>query len=270
MSDSGGGEGAGEAGTEAGAVSGAEHHDRVRAEYDRAAVATPEFSLMNYGYAPAGEPPPVAERDPEHFCLEMYRRIADADLTGKEVVEVSCGRGGGAAFVMATFRPRRLVAVDLSDKNLELARRRFGHLEGLELRQGVAEALDLPDAAFDAVLNVEASHLYDAPGRFFAEVRRVLRPGGRFLYADLFWPDGEPERLLAEAGLEVVVEEDVTAHVLRALEFDRERREGIMRSSLPEAAWQAFRDWSGIPGHRAYNRFASGEWRYRRFVAQRP
>lgn len=244
--------------------------DRVRAEYDRVAVATPELSLMNYGYAPVGEAPPAGERDPEYFCLELYRRVTAADLVGREVLEVSCGRGGGAAFVLETFRPARLLGVDLSEKNLEIARRRFGDRPGLEFRQGVAEKLDLGEASFDAVLSVEASHLYEEPERFFAEVRRVLRPGGRLLWADLFWPDSDPEGLLRTAGLEVVEEEELTARVLRALDLDAARREAIMRASLPEEAWPGFRDWSGMPGHRAYNRFASGEWRYRRFVAVRP
>jgi SAM-dependent methyltransferase len=39
--------------------------------------------------------------------------------------------------------------------------------------------------SFDAVINVEASHCYPSLPRFLAEVARVLRPGGHFLYADV-------------------------------------------------------------------------------------
>lgn len=50
---------------------------------------------------------------------------------------------------------------------------------------GDAENLPFPDESFDAVINVEAAHLYPDYPRFLREVARVLRPGGHFLYADL-------------------------------------------------------------------------------------
>ena len=49
---------------------------------------------------------------------------------------------------------------------------------------GNAESLPFADESFDAVINVEASHGYPDFPRFLAEVARVLRPGGHFLYAD--------------------------------------------------------------------------------------
>lgn len=49
---------------------------------------------------------------------------------------------------------------------------------------GDAEKLPLADASFDAVLNVESSHCYGNVETFFREAARVLRPDGRFLFAD--------------------------------------------------------------------------------------
>ena len=40
-------------------------------------------------------------------------------------------------------------------------------------------------SSFDAVVNIESSHCYEAMDAFFAEVCRVLRPGGRLFFADL-------------------------------------------------------------------------------------
>ena len=48
--------------------------------------------------------------------------------------------------------------------------------------QGDAQDLPFPDESFDAVINVEASHIYPNFERFLGEVARVLRPGGHFLY----------------------------------------------------------------------------------------
>merc|ERR1719335_1617700 len=58
--------------------------------------------------------------------------------------------------------------------------------------------MDLPfaDGSMDVVLCIESSHCFADFERFLAEVRRVLRPGGRFSLADLRWR----ERSLAYPG----------------------------------------------------------------------
>jgi hypothetical protein len=115
---------------------------------------------------------------------------------------------------------------------------------------------------------VEAAHLYDNPARFFAEVARVLDAGGRFFHADLSWRDKDPVRLIADSGLELESVEDITSNVLDALRLDSVRREEIV-ARFPENLRADFRDWSGVRGHRAYNRLESGEWVYRAVRAKR-
>lgn len=184
------------------------------------------------------------------------------------MLEVSCGRGGGAAEIATVYGPAELVGVDISAENLEIARRRFAHVKNLRFEQGRAEALPVERDSVDAVVNVEASHLYDDPARFFAEVSRVLAPRGRFFYADLFWSNSEPERFLREAGFSIARQEDITADVLRALDLDSERREEIVSGSIPAHMQDDYRNWSGVKGYRAYQRFASREWVYRAFWAE--
>jgi SAM-dependent methyltransferase len=244
--------------------------EKARAFYDSTAAATGDFAFMNYGYARAGAPPLDAAA-PEQYCQQLYRHvIGSTEVAGKRLLEVSSGRGGGAAFVAAAFQPASYVGVDISEQNVALARGRFSSTPGLTFQVGRAEQLPFPDGSVDAVLNVEASHLYDDHPKFFAEVRRVLVVGGWFLYADLFWSNNEPERLIREAGLEIVESEDITANVVQSLDLDSERREQIVTNSIPPAMQNDYRDWAGVKGHRAYNRFASREWVYRRIRAQRP
>lgn len=244
--------------------------EKARAFYDSTAAATGDFAFMNYGYAREGAPPLDAAA-PEQYCQQLYRHvIGGTDVAGKRLLEVSSGRGGGAAFVASAFAPASYVGVDISEQNVALARAKFSSLKGLTFQVGRAEKLPFPESHFDAVLNVEASHLYDDHPSFFAEVRRVLVPGGRFLYADLFWANNEPERLIREAGLEIESSEDITANVVRSLDLDNDRRELIVTSSIPPALQQDYRNWAGVKGHRAYNRFASREWVYRCIRAQRP
>ena len=65
-------------------------------------------------------------------------------------------------------------------------------MPGLDFVHGDAENLPFPDESFDAVINVEASHIYPHFDRFLSEVKRVLRPGGHFLHVDFRNRDNFP------------------------------------------------------------------------------
>jgi ubiquinone/menaquinone biosynthesis C-methylase UbiE len=237
-------------------------NEQARRFYNAAGAISTDFSFMNYGYAPLSAEL-TASAEPEKYCLQLYRHLIGAtSLHGKRVVEVSCGRGGGAAHVAAGFGPADYLGVDISEQNLALASQRFSSVANLRFQQGNAEALPLADASVDVVLNVEASHLYDNPVRFFAEVHRVLVRGGRFLHVDLAWKDKDPPAMIAAAGFQVDEVEDITGNVVQALDLDSVRREAIV-TSFPENMRQDFRDWSGVKDFRAYNRLKHGEWVYR-------
>ena len=93
---------------------------------------------------------------------------------GTRLLDVACGPGHLAA--QAAQRGARVLGIDFSLPMVELARQRHPQLE---FREGDAEALALPDAAFDAVaMNFGLLHL-GRPERALAEAARVLAPGGR-------------------------------------------------------------------------------------------
>ena len=102
---------------------------------------------MNYGYAvlPGEWSPDVAVDPhlPEHLALQLYARLATLlqaegqRIWGEtETLEVGSGRGGGAAYVAARFRPRRFVALDVSAQATALARRRARRGPGGRVRPG--------------------------------------------------------------------------------------------------------------------------------------
>ena len=236
--------------------------EQSRQFYNAAAATTTDFSFMNYGYAPLSAALAGAT-EPERYCLQLYRHLLGAaPLAVQRVVEVSCGRGGGAAHVAATYRPREYLGIDISEKNVALAAQRFSHVAGLRFEVGNAEALPLPSLVCRALVNVEAAHLYDNPLQFFSEAWRVLESGGTFFHADLSWQDKDPARLIEAAGFSIASSEDITDNVRQALELDSERREQIVMS-FPESMRSDFRDWSGVKGHRAYRRLETREWVYR-------
>lgn len=79
----------------------------------------------------------------------------------------------------------RLVAVDASASMLEEARRRLARHDNVELRRGELEELPLADAELDVALLVLVLHHLPQPDLMLAEVRRVLKPGGRLVVLDM-------------------------------------------------------------------------------------
>jgi ubiquinone/menaquinone biosynthesis C-methylase UbiE len=232
------------------------------AYYDRAADAVPEFTVLNYGFSSEPENSVIAAGEPEFYCLRLYEHtVRGTPLAGLDVLEVSCGRGGGASFVSRTFEPKRYLGVDLSAENIKLATARAAR-KNLTFTTGNAEQLDLADASFDVVINIEASHLYADRTRFFAEALRVLRPGGNFCYTDGCWADDDCTDDLLAAGFELLERLEITSNVLHALRKDSARREALFDAMRNRELREEYKDWGGVVGYRAYNRFEAGQTRY--------
>ena len=241
--------------------------EQARQFYNAAATTSTGFSFMNYGYAPLGAEL-AASGEPERYCLQLYRRLLDGvTIRDRRVIEVSSGRGGGAAHIARAFAPADYLGIDISEENVRLAGERFAGIANLRYMVGNAEALPIPASAGDVLLNVEASHLYDNPARFFTEARRVLVAGGTLCHVDLCWKDKDPVQLIRAAEFTIESVDDITAHVLQALTLDSARREAIV-ATFPPAMQDDFRDWSGVKGYRAHQRLESGEWIYRAIIAR--
>ena len=102
------------------------------------------------------------------------------------VLEVGCGQGEGVREIVQRFRPRRVDGFDLDEKQVARARARLADLDGVtRLWVGDAERIDAPDGAYDAVVELTILHHVPDWRRALAEVRRVLRPGGLFLFEEL-------------------------------------------------------------------------------------
>ena len=230
-----------------------------------ARVREPRWAFMNYGYAPQG--PPVLELEPrdeaDRLCIQLYEHVVAGDVRGRDVLEVGSGRGGGVSYLSRYRGPRSVVGLDFSARAVALSARERGG-PGATFVHGDALAMPFPDGSFDAVVNVESSHCYGDVPAFLAEVRRVLRPGGDFFFADLR-PAGQVEQLrgeLAASGLRVHREEDVSDGVLRALELDSERKLGLIEAWIPRPLHPAFRPFAGIAGTRNHTGLRDGGQRY--------
>jgi arsenite methyltransferase len=109
---------------------------------------------------------------------------------GEEDRVVDVGSGGGFDTVVAAHLvgpTGRVVGVDMTTEMLERARetaRQLG-LDHLEYRRGIAEDLPVDDGWADVVISNGVLNLVADKPRVFAEIHRVLRPGGRLQFADI-------------------------------------------------------------------------------------
>lgn len=241
-------------------------------------------TLLNYGYASLDSP--VADsasgelREDRHG-LQLYEAVAGAaELSGKDVLEVGCGRGGGAAFVFEHFDLRSMTGLDLARQAIERCRARYAR-PGLQFVAGNAERLPFRDAAFDAVLSVESTHCYADPPSFLREAHRVLRPGGLLLLADLRSTEPTQDgvfaredvarlrKQLAEAGFRTLDEEDITPNVVRALELDTPIRRAQIGRRVPKLLRRQVLRFAAVEGSPVYRAFAEHELTYLRFVLEK-
>jgi ubiquinone/menaquinone biosynthesis C-methylase UbiE len=226
--------------------------------------------FLNWGYE---EDPPMGLRldasdEPNRYSLQLYHRTAtQTDLAGKKVLEVSCGHGGGASYLMRTAQPASYTGLDFNASGIEFCRTRH-KMPGLDFVHGDAENLPFPDESFDAVVNVEASHIYPHFGRFLAEATRVLRPGGQLLYADFRNRDGFPEweTALAESGLRQVSEQVINEQVLRGLQKNSPRSQELVNRHLPALLRRFGREFAVVDGSWFYRDLERGEIDYRTYL----
>ena len=172
---------------------------------------------------------------------EQLRPISEATVAaldiqpGERVLDIAVGSGNAA--VLAARRGAAVTGIDLTPAQLDKARTRC-QAEGMDvdLRQGDAQALDVPDGAFDVVLSVMGVIFAPRHKDATRELVRACRPGGRIAITawtvggwGLLWrakvaelvPDADPpagpspdqwgdphvvEQRFAAAGLDVTIE----------------------------------------------------------------
>lgn len=226
--------------------------------------------FMNWAYET--DPPMGIPLDPsdeaDRYPIQLYHATAtQSDVTGKRVLEVGCGRGGGASYLTRTLKPASYTGLDLNAAGIDFCRRRH-QMPGLDFVVGNAEDLPFPDKSFDAVINIESSHCYPHFDQFLSEVARVLTTGGVFLYADTR-EQQQCERWdsdLNASPLSLCDQRDITRDVVRGMELNSARWEAAADSLVPGFARRAAR--RGVParGSKIWENAYEGRMPYRMYL----
>jgi arsenite methyltransferase len=155
-------------------------------------VATKLYSAEELDEVPAGS---------VVWALGVGNPVRHAALTAGETV-VDLGSGGGIDSILAARRigpTGRVIGVDLLDEMVERAsdNARTAGVDGwTEFVRGEMEDLPLPDSSVDVVISNGVINLSPRKSRVFAEIFRVLRPGGRMCVSDLTVEDDLPPEIM--------------------------------------------------------------------------
>jgi tocopherol O-methyltransferase len=202
--------------------------------------------------------------DPQEAAARLLALVADRAgiRPGVDVCDVGCGYGATAR-VLAEDYGARVTGLTISEAQWRHGQVAAAHLEGVELHLRDWMANGLAESSFDAVVAIESFSHMPCPRRFFQEIARVLRPGGRFVVcAWLSAP--EPGRLASRHLLQAICREgrlarlatvDEVRALVREAGLEMGAVEDLTRRVAPTWTVSAGRMAAGILTRRDYRRF---------------
>ncbi|MBS0656396.1 MAG: class I SAM-dependent methyltransferase [Verrucomicrobia bacterium] len=236
--------------------------------------ASGKFIFMNYGYHDEQVDSPLSlqpQDEPFRYFAQLYNHVVqDIDLHDKDVLEVGCGRGGGGSFLVRYKNPRSYIGIDLSDRAIAWCASHYPFPNAC-WKQGLADALPIPDSSVDIVVNVESSHCYPNMDAFLSEAARTLRPNGYLALCDIRLTSAieKLDTALTSSGLRLLKRREITSQVLHALDHVSQVRDAQITSVFPALFRKAVRDFAAVKDSTIYNMLKSGEMKYISYLLQK-
>lgn len=170
---------------------------------------------------------------------------------GETVLDLGCGAGMDLLIAAQKVGPGgRVIGVDMTDEMVERARRNVAEagFTNVEVRTGIIEELPVDDGSVDWVISNCVINLSPEKEKVFAEMARVLKPGGRISVSDIVaeelpeWVRNHPTiygtcvggAISEEAYLEGLAAHGIRAEVTHRLPYDGDKLRALFRSELAE------------------------------------
>lgn len=122
------------------------------------------------------------------FCRSMYESVMGkiSQYSFMSILDVGCGTGKMLELLVKKYADVQACGIDLSEKMVSTAADILG--SNGQLVVGDAGEIPWPDNSFDLLLCNASFHHYPKPLKSLAEAKRVLKPRGRLIIADPWWP----------------------------------------------------------------------------------
>ena len=224
-----------------------------------------EIRCLNYGFA--GEEKIRLEEvdEGERYSFQMYHKlVSQTDIAQKKVLEVGCGRGGGAYYLTKYLLAGEVTGLDISHNSIEFCQKNY-QISNLNFVVGDAENLDFPPDSFDVIINLESSHGYPYMEKFLSGVHKILKPNGVFCWADLRYKEdiASTDQKFKDAKFKVSYEERLTPGVIQSLTEDSKRKEDLIADHVrwPWLRW-FLGNFAVLKGSSNYQSYEKGEFEY--------
>ncbi|CAF3868594.1 unnamed protein product [Adineta steineri] len=230
-----------------------------------------ELQFMNWGYADLDE---YIDDNTGYYSKKLYQQVlADVTLTAQNILEVSCGRGAGAAWCVRTYAPRSYVGIDPSQDVINLCEKLYSTIPQLSFMIADPKThLSFENESMDVVLSIETTNIFDeivAVKQFVNEVTRVLTPNGYFLWCGLCNVDGSSvliDYLTANDAFIIGEKVNITRNVLHALDIQSNSRADFIDRYMQPADQEYCRLLAGLPGTELYDNMQQGHAEYWRVI----
>ena len=226
----------------------------------------PDLRFMNYGYFSEKLALTLNDEDEkDRYSIQLYHHVASQiDLTGLQVLEVGSGRGGGSSYISRYLNVKEMIGVDISPTAVDLCNKIY-NINNLTFKVGDSEKLPFDSNTFDAVINIESSHCYASMDNFLLEVKRVLKPGGSFLFCDLKRKEYLDEMLesINSNGFNIIEKQDIAPNIIEAsIKMTDDRKKAIKNLQVEGWFKKILESFAATDGSKVHQSFKDGYMKY--------